>query len=420
MFKIIVRSFIVFCMGLLVLTPTASAVGKLKMIPPNQFTTLKIDGQSHGQFRGYPSFKFTSLSKTTAPKDVYYSPVTKLTYALGNFNFDFFKGVDEEDALFAFDSSGKLTWKATIPEEGYQQLIPGQNSLYVYVLPSIPFGATEPNVLYAFDLKGKLKWKYKFSEPQQMFSPVWEAGPRDSFYTVTNDALVCIQDGKLAWEMKVPSRLNELDLMQTTIVSVLVDRSGNLYIQDEVGWVEKRDTKQRLVWKKKLGLISMELVGNDDYLVAYRHMKHYYFNTNTGDLVTNPKIDYATFNRLTLPNDGKGGFYAAEKEDSHGLLAGNGIVKFNEKGQIIWHYKLRFSGYASIAYGTLMSDKQGNAYFLDNGGHLYSVDPNGNERFIVLTKDIGGAYSPLYVSPEGVAVSSNGDVGTYRIAARQK
>lgn len=92
------------------------------------------------------------------------------------------------------------------------------------------------------------------------------------------------------------------------------------------------------------------------------------------------------------------------------------VRRFNDKGQIIWHYKMRFSGYASIDPFSLTSDDQGNAYFLDNGGHLYSVDPEGNERFIVFsnTTDLP-AYASLYVSPDGVAVSSNGVTGMYMV-----
>ncbi|WP_336776840.1 outer membrane protein assembly factor BamB family protein [Paenibacillus sp. MMO-58] len=412
-----ISRFIILCMGILMAASSVSATGTLTQIPVSQFTTIKIDGQSHGQFRGNAAFLFDSLAPEITPKELYYSPITKWTYALDNFNV--FKGVDE-DVLFAFDSSGKLAQKTIIQEQGYQQLIPGKDTLFVYVLPSIMLHAAKPNVLYAFDLKGKLKWKYTFTEPQQMFSPVWQTGPQDAFYTVTSDAIVCIRDGKLAWKMKVPSITNNLNLKQVTTVSLRVDSSGNVYILDQNGWIEKRDIKQQLVWREKLGSALFEVIGNDRYLVSSQHLKHTYFDANTGKRVKEPKIDYASYNRFTLPNDRKGGFYAPEKEDSYGLPSGNGVVKFNEKGQIIWHYKLRFSGYSSIAPLSLMSDDQGNVYFLDNGGHLYSLDSNGNERFIVLTRDINRSYTPLYVSPEGVAVSANGDAGIYKVTIRKK
>ncbi len=413
MSQIIARSFMIISALFLICSNPVIAKGTLKQIPPSQFTALNINGESHGQFRGYRSFKFRSLSQDTTPKDLYYSPKTKLTYGLGNFHV--FKGVDE-DALFAFDTSGKQKWKVVIEERGYQQLIPAQDgTFYVYVLPSITLDATTPNVLYAFDLNGRIKWKYTFSEPQQMFSPVWLAGLHDSFYTVTNDSLVCIQNGKMVWEIKQPTIMNGLDLKQTMLVSIHVDHSGNIYTRDQDGWVEKRDEEHRLIWKEKLGLDQIGLVGRDRYLLAFQHTKHVYYSAETGKAVKNPDIGYTDFDRFQLPNDGKGGFYAAEKLDSYGLPAGNGIVKFNDKGQIIWHYKMRFNGYAAINFSSLMSDNKGNAYFLDNGGHLYSVDPNGNERFIVLTKDISGSYLSLYVSEDGVAVSSNGDVGTYMI-----
>ncbi|MBD3921364.1 hypothetical protein H8B09_21525 [Paenibacillus sp. PR3] len=414
--KLMVWGFIVLCAGLLMTTSSALAGGSLTQIPPSQFTTVKLGNESHGQFRGVGSYQFTSLSQANTPKDMYYSPTTKWTYALDNFNV--FKHVKEQ-VLAAFDTKGKQMWKVSVPGDGYRQLIIGpDNILYVYVLPSINLQAKEPNLLYAFDLKGQLKWKYVFEEPQQMFVPVWALGPQSSFYTVTNNSIVCIQNGKLVWEMQVPTYTNSLNLLQTKTWDILVDGNGSLFMQDEEGWVEKRDAKQQLVWRAQLGSDILGLVGDDRYLISYQHMKHQYYDAATGKPVASPNLDYAALDRSMLPNDRKGGFYAPEKIDKNGVASGNGIVKFNEKGQVIWHYKIRFSGYSSIR--ELMSDAQGNAYFLDNGGHLYSVDPNGNERFIVLSKDekeTRGTYLPLYVSPEGVAVSSNGDVGMYRIAA---
>ncbi|EFM09487.1 hypothetical protein PaecuDRAFT_3534 [Paenibacillus curdlanolyticus YK9] len=411
--KTVLRSFIILSLLFAIGSNLVAAQGTLQQIPPSQFAPLNIKGINQGQFRGTTSFTFTSLSQGTMPKDIYYSPTSKLTYGLGN--FEVFKGIDE-DALFAFDAAGKQRWKAAIPEEGYQQLIPGQDeTLYVYVFPSIMLKATKPNVLYAFDLNGKLKWKYTFPELQQMFS-MDAVALKDAFYTKTNDSLVCIQNGAIAWELKLPTLINELDRLQTTIISIDVDRLGNIYLLDRDGWLEKRDAKRQVVWKEKIGTdASLKLVSKDQYILAAQHMKHVYYSVTTGKVVKSPKVDYTDYDRFALPNDRKGGFYAAEKEDSYGLPAGNGIIKFNEKGQVLWHYKIRFSGYAKIRWASLMSDNQGNAYFLDNGGHLYSVDPNGNERFIVLTKAVGSAYLPLYVSQDGVAAASNGDVGTYMI-----
>ncbi|GGG60164.1 hypothetical protein [Paenibacillus radicis (ex Gao et al. 2016)] len=419
MSKLAIRSFLLLSIVLLLLASNqVYAQGTLKQIPTSQFTTLKINGQNHGQFRGSLSFKFNSLSLVTQPKDLYYSPKTKLTYSLGNFNV--FKNVNE-NVLKAFDTSGKLKWKVNIQEEGYQSLIYGEEDiLFVHVTPLNMINRTEPNVLYAFDLNGHMKWKYIFPEAQQMFLPIWHVGPKGAFYTITNDAIVCIQDGKMKWEVKMPTKINELDQMHTSIVSIFVDGTGNLYTKDVEDWVEKRDPDHRLVWKRNLGSGRLELVGGDQYFLSIKHTSLRYYSTKTGNSVNSPVIDYKEFDGDRIPNDTKGGFYAAEKEDSIGLSSGNGVVKFNEKGQILWHYKMRFNGYASVATGSLRSDSQGNVYFLDNGGRLYSLDSNGNERFIVLTRDIGGSFSPLYVSPDGTAVSSNGDVGTYMITSIKK
>lgn len=413
-----IRSLIILCLGMLILSSGAFADGSMKQIPSKQFTTLKINGQSHGQFRGSSSFKFISLSQSAAPKDIYYSPVTKWTYALGDFNV--FRGIDE-DALYAYDSAGRQKWKVSIPEQGYQQLIPGQdNTLFVYVFPTtmqVLGGDDVPKVLYAFDLKGKLKWKYIFPEGERFIDHTWATGHQGSFYAVTNQSIVCIENGKLVWEVSEPVVSSDENLELSDVVSLAEDRSGSLYIKDVEGWVEKWDKQQRKVWREKIGLDLIELVSNDEYIISYNHTSHRYFSTNTGKLVKNPKLDYRDFDRSMLPNDGKGGFYAPEKEDEHGLPAGNGIVKYNDQGKVIWHYKMRFSGYASI--DTLMSDQYGNVYFLDNGGRLYSLDSNGNERYIVLARDINRGYFPLYVSPEGVAVSSNGDVGAYMVLSRK-
>jgi hypothetical protein len=121
--------------------------------------------------------------------------------------------------------------------------------------------------------------------------------------------------------MKVPTYTNTLELLQTTIRDIQVDRNGNMYIQDEDGWIEKRDAMQRLVWRAELGTDLFGLVGNDSYIITYDHLQHKYYAADTGKLVASPKLDYTSFDRDELPNDTKGGFYAPEKTNPNGPQA---------------------------------------------------------------------------------------------------
>ncbi|CAK4841634.1 unnamed protein product [Aphanomyces euteiches] len=107
---------------------------------------------------------------------------------------------------------------------------------------------------------------------------------------------------------------------------------------------------------------------------------------------------------LKLPHDHKGGHYIGNQKWD------------NTHNQPLWTYR-KEAGYSFVSIFT-QSDDEGNVYFTDYGGNLFSVDPNGNKRFELKANDSQMSSSSFIVTGDGAVYGFSLDMGVFRISEK--
>lgn len=82
----------------------------------------------------------------------------------------------------------------------------------------------------------------------------------------------------------------------------------------------------------------------------------------------------------------------------------------------IWYYE-KEDGYFYVSIYT-QSDDQGNVYFSDSGGNLFSLTPDGGERFVWKANNSNMSELPFYVSRDGAVYGYSVGVGIFRIGEK--
>ncbi|MUT66948.1 PQQ-binding-like beta-propeller repeat protein [Paenibacillus sp. NEAU-GSW1] len=392
---------ITICILLMFIAIPAVFAASLKQLPSDQSKPITIDGIVQAQMRGSDHFQVKAqLAPDGLTRDIYYSDKNKLIYGVNDYT----------DEVFAYDEDGEQAWSYTIEERGYARMLATENAIYVFVITSIFFEDVNdiPAVLYSFKPDGTINWKYTFAEPHQDYDfPAIHIDSKGMVYVQTKNSIAGIKDGKVVWEYK--NNFNIYDLFS--------DSKGNLFFETNDYVLYKIDAQKKIQWKKSIGEGRLALLSDERYIIHTNHLKTAYIDTKTGKTVSSSAIQTKIYDGKLMPNDGKGNRYEPEKLDPYKMPSGNGLVKVDESGKILWHYKIRFSGYSAVR--SVASDQYGNVYFNDNGGNLYSLDSNGNERFIIIVKDKGLSYFDLYASPKGKVIATNSKLGLYRIERKQ-
>lgn len=322
--------------------------------------------------------------------------------------------VANQNKMIAVNAKGKKLWEHSYAEPGWYQLIMGADgTIYAYKSAGYSFMEdNKPGKVLAFDSKGELKWQYSFAEHKDIFFSFAVGDDRGNLITLAEDGIISIAPGgKINWinrDILVMEQEPGFSLSFPNVLRMMADKAGHIFVGTN-DMLYALDRNGQIKWQRELDQTrfwNLYSADNGNDVAAVFGNRIVVLDGETGAAL--PDQDWRQVLRKNdFAGDGKGGFYTMN--EVKGSL--DGIAKTDISGIKRWQYKIRFPGYRE-AYG-LQSDQAGNVYFLDNGGSVYSLDPNGNERFILIVR---GNYGHLVVGADQAVYTANEKIGLVRIS----
>ncbi|MCD9020676.1 PQQ-binding-like beta-propeller repeat protein [Cohnella silvisoli] len=246
------------------------------------------------------------------------------------------------------------------------------------------------------DRRGNVKSYYFLPHDRYIFPDFISAAAMDSndnLITIASGSIVSLSpNGSLNWinsdvvDWKVVTSLvgdYTFTRHETNIAELIVDSQNNVLVLTDLNYAYYLSNTGEILWQKALdgtpkdwsasGYIQktgqwVRAFGNPTARVEILDLK-------SGNLTKVNKPTAAQLD-LVMTKAGKGRYYVESKR---------GITQIDSAGKAIWEYPLRLNGYYTV--NSLLSDPKGNVYISDNGGSVFSLDPAGNERFVLIVKN---------------------------------
>ncbi|MFC5468587.1 PQQ-binding-like beta-propeller repeat protein [Cohnella suwonensis] len=387
-------SLIALVIGALSMSAVSAAAPPTKL-PAKEYQELKYknDRGEKLKFFGYKQFKIDWTKEMPDSVDIAMNKEKTRIFATN------------DNSVVAFDLSGKEAWRYELPNHDFNYYllhIGADGTVYAVRQPQNLLGVNDPGYVAALSGQGQLLWEHVFDDQSLAAWMDYSGSAKGTFVTYTDNGIAGLRGGEIAWTNKeileiTTKTFGDYSYSYANVQSMFADRQGTTYVQTDAKTFAL-DEQGAVRWSGDIQG-DLVLVQNDQYLLQ---------TSPTGgwalwDAATGKKLSGALIKPLWLKdtgiaNDRLGGLYI-----SNFLLSKkNGISKIDARGKAIWSYAIRFPGY-SDAY-ELVSDAAGNVFFTDSGGTFYSLDRNGNERFIFLYRNQYGPDSTKAV------VDANGNV----------
>lgn len=206
----------------------------------------------------------------------------------------------------------------------------------------------------------------------------------NNLITVTNEGIASFSpDGTLNWFNSDVSKWNASSRYDKSNVDKLfIDSKGNVLVltnlYDNAYYLSSTGVIQ---WQKQLSSndwsdsIFVKKTGQWIRIAVKPNVTIEILDLKSSRII---KVNNPTVQQLNevLPKAGNGKYYVSSD---------GGIMQIDSKGKKLWEYKLRLNGYTTV--WSMDSDAQGNVYIQDGGGNVFSLDPAGNERFVLIVKN---------------------------------
>jgi hypothetical protein len=359
-----------------------AAAAKPTVLSAIDYMPLKYvnDRGEYLQFRGYKQFNIDWILETDAD-DIAMNQAKTLIY------------LTENNSVAAYDLTGQEMWRCKLQDYGfnyYQLEIGVDGTVYAIKQPRSLLDVRSPAHVIAISEQGEIQWEYKHEFESDIFWVIYCGGPQETFVMVTEEEIIGVRNGEVVWTnhsiLKPTNRVFDMfNIIDSNIYDLFADHMGNTYVVE----------KDKLYALDKTGVVKwslnstgdFNLVQNDEYLLDTTTAPWTLVDAKTGKILPNTLVKPEWLKNTAIPTDLQGGAYLSNwiRNDK------NGLSKVDAKGNVIWSYKIRFSGYPD-AY-EFNSDAQGNIFFTDNGGTFYSLDRNGNERFMIVNRNKYGPDS---------------------------
>ncbi|MFB9279609.1 PQQ-binding-like beta-propeller repeat protein [Cohnella cellulosilytica] len=278
------------------------------------------------------------------------------------------------------------------------------------------------------DRSGKVKSTYtlpydRFIFPEFTTSSAMDS--RDNLITVTSGNLISLSpQGELNWAVpdigEWTATITQIadysfTWYKTSLTELIVDSRDNVLALTDSDYAYYLSRNGELLWQKQLDRSSKDwsasgfIPATDQWVRAYGNPspRVEILDLKSGKLTKVNKPTTAQLD-LVLTKAGKGKYYVEAKR---------GIVQIDASGKTLWEYPLRLNGYYTV--GAMLSDSKGNVYIKDNGGSVFSLDPAGNERFVLIVKN-KNSISDILVDGKGTLYLIDTDFGTLAIKPKQK
>lgn len=344
------------------------------------------DAKEPVKFRGTGNFKISWRIPSTIPLHIIRDDSGNMFYS-------------DTDGIYSVDPYGNTLWSYKLPTpHGLKYVNLGVDGTIYAFEAGDEYYQTNGSV-FAFNKDGSVKWVYELDKLKTIeFSSSFVGDIYGNFIVETISGIVSINPkGFINWtntnilkETKVTENLTESNIAQLN-----ADSNGNIFVTTRDNKIYCLDAKGQIKWEtEQLDLGQLYFSENVIYSLSNKGL--YILDDSTGKESNMPPKEIPL--TIALPTDHMGGFY---------VPTNYGIEKIDKDGNKLWKYEIRDIGYRD-AYN-LTSDTDGNIYFTNNGGSVYSLDKDGRERFVlyiqnhvsdgseIITDSTGTAYILSYI-----------------------
>ncbi|MFD2329543.1 PQQ-binding-like beta-propeller repeat protein [Cohnella sp. GCM10020058] len=395
----------------------AAAAAKVQLLPSNDYKELPYinDNGKKVQLRGYKNFE---VDWSVAEKDAW--PVMLNVDRLLLLNGDYTKAIST--------SGGRKLWEQHYFDSDLLSVDAwGQSSNgTIFTLRKDIVDDTFDARVDLLTRDGKVKSTYHLPHDDFIFPDFISASGLDSndnlITTISgglvsvapNGAVNWVNDDFVDWTISSSSSGSYVfTTHKTNIEELIVDAQNNVLVLTDLNHVYYVNSSGKLLWDvaldstpkdwKASGYIQktgqwVRAFGNPTARMEILDLK-------SGKLTKVTKPTAAQLD-LILPKAGNGRYY---------VEANRGIAQIDTTGKTIWEYPLRFNGYYTVM--SLLSDSKGNVYIQDNGGSVFSLDPAGKERYVLVVKNMG-SISEILVDGNGTLYVVDTEMGV--LAIKQK
>jgi len=325
---------------------------------------------------------------------------------------------------------------------------------------------------------GRKLWEHFYYDSDLLFLDGWGQSENGTTYTIrrdisdkTFDARVDLitRDGSVKSTYSLPHDLyifpdfisakamdssdNLITVASKQIVSVSRTGSLNWTNSDVVDWRMTTSTIGEFVFTRHESNITELIVDSRDNVLVFTDLNHvYYLSGRTGEVLWDKQLDgtpkdwtasgyvrktgqwvraygnptarveildlaTGTLTKVNKPTAAQLDLVMTKAGNGRYYVRSNrGITQIDSKGTAIWEYKLRLNGYYSVL--SLLSDSKGNAYIIDNGSSVFSVDPSGKERFALIAKNKKSIHD-IAVDEKGTLYLVNTETGVLVIKPKK-
>ncbi|MFC5406817.1 PQQ-binding-like beta-propeller repeat protein [Cohnella soli] len=408
MLRALLVMLLVGALGVTTVTAATPAAKAPTRLPAKEYKELKYvnDRGEKLKFYGYKQFKIAWTKEMTDPTDIVMNTEkTRIFVTNGN-------------EVIAYELSGKEVWRYELPDMSfnyYQLHIGADGTIYAIEQPENLLGDYKPGYVAALSDEGELRWEITFEDQRQAAWMSYSGSSEGTFVTFTDNGIVGVRDGEIVWTtpdiLEITTHTSgTYSFSFPNVYHMFSDYDGTTFVTTD-DQTYALDDEGNVLWNRSFEG-DIVLVNDDEFLLQILPAGGWkLWDALTGKQVNGVVLKPEWLKGTNVANDGAGGLYVSNMNQTKK----NGISKIDAKGKTLWSYNIRFSGY-SDAY-EIGSDAGGNVFFTDSGGTFYSLDRNGNERFIFLYRNQYGPDSTKAVADfDGNVYALFSNIGLIKVA----
>ncbi len=397
--------------------PMYAAEATTKLLPSNDYLLLPYvnDNGKKLQFRGYQNFQ---VDWSAAITDSYHAKLDGNQLLL--LNTDFVKAISKSNgrelwSLYYNDSLSLRHW--------------GQSSNGTIFTIRSHFSNNKVDAKVEFiNRNGHVKSSYIIPADPFTLSGFIRTAALDS-----QDNLIIVAGGRLVsfspkgsmnwvnprpvnWQV-VTSAIGDtiFSRIEDDVSEIIVDSRDNVLVINNSNYAFYLNNTGEILWEKQLDKAPKDwsasgyIEETNQWVRAFGNptAKVEILDLKSGKLTKVNKPSTAQLD-LVMIKGGNGKYY---------VQSNRGITQIDASGKALWEYRLRLNGYTTAV--SILSDSKGNVYIRDTGGSVFSLDPAGNERFVLIVKNKNSLHN-IIVDEKGTLYLIDANLGVLAIKPKQK
>ncbi|KNY29903.1 stalk domain-containing protein [Pseudobacteroides cellulosolvens] len=324
-----------------------------------------------------------------------------------------------DGVLYAIDPNGERLWGRKIKSYSNLTLCPDGTIYAVSQDSIIDTDAQSKAEVYAFNQKGNEVCSYTIKNPISYYGGYCLAGDeKGNLIIPTEDGIFSYdKKGNLNWKNTDILKMEDtFSIKYSNVQSIRAMSSENIIIVTN-DKVYSLNSSGKVNWSINNSYFGLEIYSNELGYIYNRDGKYNIADTKNGHVLTDAEIKKLNIKDFPSKTSWAGGYYynnfLTDRKDKN---YNKGIVSYDNNNKVKWVYTVPsgFNGYAC----DIAADMDGNVYFSDYGGNLYSLDKDGNERYMFLRHKSMMSSSQIIVANNGDVVWITDEIGAICIGTK--